>query len=512
MSSSGFAQLRGSSIARRLAFLATDSCVYGLSAALGKILTLCTLPLLTRALSTAEFGIVDVMATFGGAFTMLVVMGQDSAIARFYCDSEDSGERKQIVAQALLTQMCVCFVVVAALLVWSGTILPEILGVPGYTTAFHVLVLSLPFAMLSSFARGLLKWTFAKWRFNILVIGTTALIVAATFVFAIQLKMGVIGVFYAQLVGMILSAVLGLVFCWKHLALPRTTEFIVPMLKFGWPYMIAGLLLALLPALDRVFVTRWFGATATGQYAVGSKLAMLLLLPVSAFEMAWGPFCFAIYQQQNAIDTFNRALRYFSAGVTLLILCLVAVSEPVITLVASSRYLEGAGVVLPLSMAVAVRAASWIAGVGIDLSKKTYLSVASLALGLGVSVLTMWLLSKPLGMTGIAWGVLVGQVVSAVTYTVFGHLVWPMKFAWQRPCVVLGGAVIAGLFMQATPHDQVWILVSVRASIILAFAAAVWSFIITPSERDLFLAAITSRGRSGFRIIRKSEDDVRRAA
>jgi len=66
--------------------------------------------------------------------------------------------------------------------------------------------------------------------------------------------------------------------------------------------------------------------------------------------------------------------------------------------------------------------------------------------------------------------------------------------------------------MQATPHDQVWILVSVRASIILAFAAAVWSFIITPSERDLFLAAITSRGRSGFRIIRKSEDDVRRAA
>ncbi len=128
MSEERFKQLRSGSIRERLAFVAKDSVVYGSAAALSSLLNLLLLPFLTRLFSKAEYGALDGMMVLGTAFIAFIIMGQDSSIARYFYETEDPEERKQIISQALFTELFLCTAVTA--LVWfnAGRLLEAAYG------------------------------------------------------------------------------------------------------------------------------------------------------------------------------------------------------------------------------------------------------------------------------------------------------------------------------------------------------------------------------------------------
>jgi O-antigen/teichoic acid export membrane protein len=93
---------RGMSQNGRMSFLLKDSVIYGGAAAISKSFSIITFPVIARHFSTAEYGIIDlfgVVATFIG---ILVVFGQDSAVAPYFYEHEDTDVRRQLISQSLL--------------------------------------------------------------------------------------------------------------------------------------------------------------------------------------------------------------------------------------------------------------------------------------------------------------------------------------------------------------------------------------------------------------------------
>lgn len=479
----GYQVIRNASLGGRLKFLFRDSVLYGGASAVNSLITLFTLPILTRVFATGEYGAVDAITVLGSIFVVTIRMGQDSAVARFFYDTEDHEERRNIVSESLLVQMVLCLTIVVLLLIFADSVVTRIIAVPQYARAFRVLVITFPFVTIVFFCRNLLKWTFARGQFIWLSLGSTALVVLLTLVMTVVFHRGVVGVFLAQLLGMSASALAGLYFCRSYFVWPRTFRHGRQMLMFGWPYMIVAVATTVIPAVDRIFITNYLNLEAMGVYAVGYKFAFFLMLPITAFQTAWAPFGLAIYKEANAHETYNRVLVYWVSAISLVAFALVAGAEPIIIVGASARYAAGRVVVLPVVFGLVMESTAWITGIGLDLSKKTYFNALSYFIGLIVSTLAIWLTIRPLGIVGVAYGMMAGRVAQALTYSSFAYRVYPLRFGLKTPLAVLGATFIVSSLAQAVSTSSLIYYVSLRLLLFLILVAIIWKGVITAGER-----------------------------
>lgn len=444
----GYQEIRSASSGQRLLFLFKDSMLYGGAWAFSRVLALFTIPILTRLFSTEAYGALDAIATLGALFIAFITMGQDSAIARFYYETEDPAERREIISQSLLIQGIFCAAVGIALWLTADWVVQKMIVVPDHADTFRVLVMSYPFVILFQFCQHLSKWTFGRRQFILLSVGSGLVVAILTLILVLGFGLGIVGVFYAQLLGMGLFAVIGLFLYKDYWVWPNRFRYGRKLLSFGWPYMLVAIMGMMIPALDRIFITHFLDMEAMGYYAAGFKMAVLIVLPITAFQTAWGPFMLALYKEANALETYNQVLVYYTAAISFLGFCLVAVAEPLTMVLTSSRYLAGSVVILPIAFSLIVESIAWIMGIGIDLSKKTYGSTLSYGAGMIVSALFIAVLIAPYGIWGVAYGVLLGRIAQALSYILFAYRVYPLRFAWRKPLALFLMTLVSAVLLQ----------------------------------------------------------------
>jgi O-antigen/teichoic acid export membrane protein len=473
-------------------FLLRDSAVYGLSNALVKLTALLTVPIMTRALGQAEFGATDALMVYLSVLVALATFGQDSAVARFFYDVDGDDARRQVVTQALLVQLALCAIVLLGALVLAPRILASEAG-RGYAGAYPWVVACAPLVLLFQFWRGLLKWTLARNAFVILSVGSAVVNLSAIALLATSRRLDVRTFFIAQLMTNGVATAAGAWLCRAHLTRPRGLAFAAPMLRFGAPYAAVLLAGIALPALDRAIVTSRLGLAPLAEYAVASKYATLLLFPVMAFQTAWGPFCYATYRDPGAAGVYSRVLALLAAMLAVVAFTLSALAEPIIRLVASPAYVSAAPIVVPIVFGLAAEGCSWILGIGIDLSKRTMLSVGSYGLGLAVSAAAAWLLVGPYGLLGVAAGISAGRVAQAIAYSWLGQRAYPLAVRWRRPVAVLVTALALAVVAVGAQPGSTGALVALRLGALVVLLAVVATGI-DAADRARLLARVGLAG------------------
>ena len=149
------------SVGARLRFLAKDSVIYGLGAALNKAITLITFPLLARHFSVQDFGIIDLLNTLVVLVITVLVFGQDSAVARYFYEHDEPAKRRQVVSQSFVFQLGILALVVPCMLMLSGPLSTLLKVGEDGETVVRLMILQVPFFLLINFSQGILKWTFS---------------------------------------------------------------------------------------------------------------------------------------------------------------------------------------------------------------------------------------------------------------------------------------------------------------------------------------------------------------
>src|SRR5215212_7042441 len=81
----------------RLKELFRHSAVYGLGSIVARILAVLLLPLYTRYLSPADYGLIETLVALSAVLTALVAQAMKSAFFRFYFDSDEPERRLLVV-------------------------------------------------------------------------------------------------------------------------------------------------------------------------------------------------------------------------------------------------------------------------------------------------------------------------------------------------------------------------------------------------------------------------------
>jgi|LQYC01.1.fsa_nt_gi O-antigen/teichoic acid export membrane protein len=469
----------------RLKFLLRDSALYGGAAAVSKLFALFTFPVLARVYSVADFGIIDAFTVLANLLVILIVFGQDSAIARYFYEYDDVATRRQLVSEGLALQFALMAVAVPVFWMYADRIAILYTKRENLANLCQLVIAQVPFALLINFSMNMLKWTFSRVRYLIVSVGSALFSVVAILIGVLAFGIDITGLFWIYLVTKGIFAIIGLFFCKEWLVVPRSFSHLKELLYFGMPYGVICSISAFIPTVDRSFISNVLPAEALGLYAAGYKVAFLIYLPIQAFQTAWGPFAYAIFKQSDASQTYDRVLSYFTIFMSVCVVAIAVFAEPLLVLLASKKYITSASVVGPLALGIAIQGIGWISAIGIDLSKKAYLNIYTYITYLIVTALSIYVLIGPFGIKGVALGIFIGYAFKTVFQTVLAYKAHPYRFNLKRPFFVIC-ATIAFVVI----HTQLANLCFSQSFLIsglltLLFLLTIWVFALKYNERSL---------------------------
>ncbi|HLQ20075.1 MAG TPA: oligosaccharide flippase family protein, partial [Tabrizicola sp.] len=292
-------------------FLAKDSAVYGMAAAISRFATLLTFPIIVRHLAVSDYGVFDILQVFGGFLTVFLIFGQDSGVARYFFDHDDLETRRELISQSFLIRILVLAAALPLIWLLAGKAL-GLLGIdPSFRSAFGILLLQAPCLVFLNFAVVLLRVTFSRNRFIFLSIGFSFTQAACWLVAILVYDASVSGILLSGLLAAAIFAAIGLYFIRGWLKPTLRLDFVVQMLPYSLPYGSISALRAIVPLMERALVALLLAADALGLYAAGAKITMLYALFAFAFQSAWEPFALSIGKRPDAAATYNLVLKVF---------------------------------------------------------------------------------------------------------------------------------------------------------------------------------------------------------
>lgn len=445
----------------KLRELFSDTIIFGFSSVVARFLNYLLVPFHTDAFLPARYSIVALAYAALTFLNVIVQMGMESAYLRY---AEDRKEASHIFKTIQITLLGVSSVIV--LLLWL--LMPYMLSAMNLdsdTSAVFTMMLGiLWFDTLAIVPLAELRLVRKSIQFAIFKTLNIIINVGLNFYLILSLGFGIEAVFIANLTASMLLTIGVWVYTaelwhgkWKR-------EWLGTILRFGLPFIPAGLGHATNEMLDRFLLNnmdpevaeRLYGEGITpedvvGIYSACYKLAVFMLLIVQMYRMAWQPFFMRHSKDDDAASVFSQAFIYFNAFAAIAYLSvslfrnqIVAINIPGVnwTLI-NSNYWAGLEIVPLLLLAY------WFQGwyinfsSGIFIKEKTSILYKITLLGAAITLAVNLALIPLFGMMGSAAATLASYGVMAFALGIYSRSVMevsyhlPATFSLMLACTTL---------------------------------------------------------------------------
>jgi O-antigen/teichoic acid export membrane protein len=266
------------------------------------------------------------------------------------------------------------------------------------------------------------------------------------------------------------------------------------MLAYGVPLVPAALAIWALALIDRVMLSRLGNLAEVGQYAVANRVASMLMLLVTAFSLAFGPYIFSIYSRDREMEKLVRAkaLTYFAVVLLVVALVLTLFAREALDLVAPAfnRAYEAVG---PLTFGIVAFGISAVVVSGISFARRTRWLPLITGVAAAVNIGLNFALIPSYGMVGAAIAAAIAYSVLALIQYAVAQRVYPTVYETGKLGRALVLAVAAGSVGLVVIHP-LWLSLLVKTVVLLAFVVALRLTHVV-DETDLHFARRIVAGR-----------------
>jgi O-antigen/teichoic acid export membrane protein len=319
----------------------SQSSIYALGNLSQSALAIALLPIYTRYLTPADYGILALMDLTILLITRLVIPPVDSALGRYYYKPE------YVDRQGLLLFNLLVFLLIAAgclvCLYWSlsGFIVymlfdgnQELL----YVVQTYVAILGLE--CLTSFLLVYIRMREIAKYFVFLSLSRLLLSTGLILYLLMALDLGILAVIYGQIFGACYLTAMALPLLLKESTFQISPAIVKEPLKFGYPLLVSGYANLLLESGDRYMLNMLASVSSVGLYSLGYKISSLLnTVLIVPLNQAIAPI---VYQKEESPDDQKRLLvtmatYYYFVG-TFMALGLSLLAKEIIMLLAAPQF------------------------------------------------------------------------------------------------------------------------------------------------------------------------------
>ncbi|MGH2841311.1 MAG: lipopolysaccharide biosynthesis protein [Solirubrobacteraceae bacterium] len=434
--------------------LLTGGAAYQASSVLSAVLALVTLPLYTRALSRADFGVAETLLTFIILASILLRLGLGEAFVRYYFTHEPGPERDRLARTTTATVLLTTTSVALLAATLAGPLSELLLGFEE-AGLMRIAVLGLWSFTNLEVAYALLRVDERRRTYLAAAVTNVLLSVALTVTLVVGLDQGARGYLAGNYVAS--TAVLfGLWWVLRGrigLGVGGNGYPLGPLLRFGVPTVPADATVFALNVVDRAYLLRSQSAAAAGLFALSVKLATAVILAVRGFQLAWPPLAYSI-------DDADRARRFYAAVTTwyvvatgLVVAGLTLLGRWVVRLLAAPEYFEAHEALPWVALGWAMYGLFLVLvtiGGRVGITTRTF--PAALA-GVVVNVAALVVLVEPLGIAGAGIALVAAYAVMLVVLHLLTRRLFTVPFEWGRlahAVALLAGVAVAGELLLPT--------------------------------------------------------------
>lgn len=381
-------------------------------------LSFLTAPISTRLFAPDVLGKINIFNTYTSLFGILILIGLDQAFARFYLERPNN--------RTIGYLFTFCF------------------GIT-YSLLSVVVILSLPF-------RSLLSWELFEETDNLLLYlfffsvfsSSTLRYLNLSYRMEKNIKMYTIQGILMTLVSKVLYLGVGfwdpsykpalIALTVSHFALAITflfiqhkrferprdfdKQFASEMFKFAIPLIPVSILMWANHSIPQIVMQKTMDYYSIGIYTSAAALAGIINIIQAGFNTFWLPYTYENYKEQTG--QFDKVHRYLVCVLAFFALLLV-LSQDVIFLLLGEKYRAAKSFFPFLILGPVCYIIGETTGLGIDLSKKTYLNIVVFSSSVAVNILLCIVLRIPLGVPGIAMANALAGITAMTLKTYYGQ-------------------------------------------------------------------------------------------
>ena len=474
----------------KIASIAKDTAIYGLSSIIGRFINWLLVPLYTAKMSAASggYGVITNMYAYVALILVLLTFGMETTYFRFTNKTHEDSNRIYSTALISVGTVSLLFAVLVVLFVQPISSAMGYADHPSYVWVMAVTVaidafLCIPFAYLRQQKKAI---KFAALK----LLGIILSILLNIIYFAILEGKEVGYAFYFNL-------------CCSSIMMLCLVKEIIPirygfdsaamrrMLNYSWPILILGVAGILNQTADKMLFPYLYPGSdmhaQLGIYGAASKIAMIMAMITQAFRYAYEPIVFAGVKDKDQHQLYEQTMKYFIIFTLLAYLLVVGYLDLL-------KYIIGADYWTGLRVVPIVMAAEIMMGVYFNLSfwykitDRTIWGAIFSGIGCSVLIAVNIIFVPKYGYMACAWGGFAGYAVAMVTSYFVGQRYYPLNYPLKDISLYVAVAFILYSLMRATADWPLIASLAFNTLLILIFVAII-------VKRDLPLSKLPVIGK-----------------
>lgn len=319
---------------------------YGLGVLARRLSSVLLLPLYTRLLTPADYGILDLLDLTLHMVTIFVGMRLGEAVLYFHAHAETDEEKERTLGTAFLGACAIgaAVGVLGALLApqWSALILGSDRYPHLVRLTFANIAVSFPIEIGLSYVRTLNR---AKL---FVTLSTTRLftMMGLNVIMLVGLRMGVESMLWSNVIANTGLAAWLAWFCFRHKRPTFSLARLREQARYSMPLAVHGIAMLAIHYGDRLFLRQHVSLADLGVYALAYKLGMLISYVQTPFEYYWRSQVFHVARGEDGDWLYVRTCTYLTLVLTTVAVLLVLFLDPVARILVGGNF-QGVGLYVP---------------------------------------------------------------------------------------------------------------------------------------------------------------------
>jgi len=413
------------------------------------ILSIISTPITTALFAPTELGKINMFISYANILIPFIYFGFDQAYVRFYNEPPKDNDKNSLFRISFsITSILAVFVSVVVLCFWryfSNAIAGE------YSFIIAVFLAVYLFATLC-FRMSNLKSRMdnAVKRFVLQSI-TSTFIVKIGFVAVVLVKPDAT---YAIGLRSVLLFIAGMSFIIQALRATRSQivsynkETVSELSKFAVPIFPTIFLVMLNLSLSQIMLRRYVDFATVGIFSNAVTIAGIITIIQSGLNTFWTPFVYEYYKERKKIQKMHHAITFLMVAFAFII---ILGQDLIYYVLVDSDYWESKTVLALLLISPVCDVVSETLGLGIELSKKTYLKLPVYLVNIAVNLGSCLLLIPKYGIIGAAGANALASISMLLVKTVIGERFYRCSDNYSRliiSVILLIGAGVLGFAMR----------------------------------------------------------------
>lgn len=427
--------------------LTRQTLIYGTGNVLTRFITFLLLPLYTHVLSPDEYGLVTLVYVFLGFMNIVYHYGLDAAFMRQYSEAKDDDEKRQLFSTAVWLSVGSSGLLSLIILSLSKPIAFSLLADSHYSHLFRLAAGILFLDALGHIPFASLRMQEKAGVFISIKLLNVITTLGLNIYFVAILHRGITGIFMSVFIASVVTTIS--VFFLSLLSLRPAFSFSLAKgyLKFGLPFVPAGLASIAMEMIDRYILAGLKDAATVGIYSAGYKLGIFMLLLTTAFHYAWQPFFLKMGKRKESRPLFARVYTYFLLASVFVWIVLSAFIHEIIRLriagysiIGPSFY--GAESIVPVILLAYIFQGAYLNFLpGIYFEKKTFYIPIITGSGAAVNIILNFILIPIYDMMGAALATVGGYMTMSVMTFFISRKLFAVPYEWGKIVRIILSAV-----------------------------------------------------------------------